>query len=638
MTTRREPRRGEQRRSSPSSTTSAPCSRRSATATTAAEPRRRSCRGFEPAVDRWRGSSGSRRSSGSCCCSPPRSSWTARSPRSSRRCSTAPTRARRSGSRSPRCRARTGTRSRRARRSAAGGCSSRRPGRRSRPGRCDRRADPALPHGHRGARRAAGRRRARAPAPSALAPSQRRLAGELARTVAAARAARRSCGSTARTSTRGSASRRRSPPSSAGRARRPRGARCRRAGPELAALARLVDREALLLGGAARRRGRRTARRGVAALRSTSWRRRSSSSSARAAARARRPRRAAPLGPPAGAGRGARALGGRARRPPRRSRRRRGGRAALPARAPRRSTRSRASSPRRRRATPAATLRRLCRERARVRLEDLAERIEPGRDLGRPRAAGRPPRAAARDRPPRPPPHAGLRALGLRRAHARAGSASPRSSPARAAPARRWPPRCSPRELGLDLYRIDLAAIVSKYIGETEKNLRRVFDAAEASGAVLLFDEADALFGKRSEVKDGHDRYANLEVELPAAAHGVVPRARDPDDEPALRTSTARSCAGCGSSSSSRSPTPQQRAEIWRRTFPAAAPLDGHRRRRARAADRLRRLDPLDRALGRVRRGRGRSADHAGARAARGARRVREGGARAHGLRDGGLR
>ena len=54
--------------------------------------------------------------------------------------------------------------------------------------------------------------------------------------------------------------------------------------------------------------------------------------------------------------------------------------------------------------------------------------------------------------------------------------------------------------------------MVSKYIGETEKNLRRVFDAAEDSGAILLFDEADALFGKRSEVKDSHDRYANIEV------------------------------------------------------------------------------------------------------------------------------
>jgi AAA+ superfamily predicted ATPase len=68
------------------------------------------------------------------------------------------------------------------------------------------------------------------------------------------------------------------------------------------------------------------------------------------------------------------------------------------------------------------------------------------------------------------------------------------------------------REMQLDLYRIDLSAVVSKYIGETEKNLRRVFDAAEDSGAILLFDEADALFGKRSEVKDSHDRYANIEV------------------------------------------------------------------------------------------------------------------------------
>jgi SpoVK/Ycf46/Vps4 family AAA+-type ATPase len=66
--------------------------------------------------------------------------------------------------------------------------------------------------------------------------------------------------------------------------------------------------------------------------------------------------------------------------------------------------------------------------------------------------------------------------------------------------------------LGLDLYRIDLAGVVSKYIGETEKNLRKVFDGAEQSGAILFFDEADALFGKRTEVKDSHDRYANIEV------------------------------------------------------------------------------------------------------------------------------
>ncbi len=67
-------------------------------------------------------------------------------------------------------------------------------------------------------------------------------------------------------------------------------------------------------------------------------------------------------------------------------------------------------------------------------------------------------------------------------------------------------------ELRLHLYRIDLSAVVSKYIGETEKNLRRLFDAAEHGGAILFFDEADALFGKRSEVKDSHDRYANIEI------------------------------------------------------------------------------------------------------------------------------
>jgi hypothetical protein len=67
-------------------------------------------------------------------------------------------------------------------------------------------------------------------------------------------------------------------------------------------------------------------------------------------------------------------------------------------------------------------------------------------------------------------------------------------------------------ELGLSLYRIDLSAVVSKYIGETEKNLRKLFDAAEEGGSILFFDEADALFGRRSEVKDSHDRYANIEV------------------------------------------------------------------------------------------------------------------------------
>ncbi|MCP5104024.1 MAG: ATP-binding protein, partial [bacterium] len=67
-------------------------------------------------------------------------------------------------------------------------------------------------------------------------------------------------------------------------------------------------------------------------------------------------------------------------------------------------------------------------------------------------------------------------------------------------------------ELGLDFYKIDLSCVVSKYIGETEKNLAGIFKEAQTANAVLFFDEADALFGKRSEIKDSHDRYANIEI------------------------------------------------------------------------------------------------------------------------------
>ena len=67
-------------------------------------------------------------------------------------------------------------------------------------------------------------------------------------------------------------------------------------------------------------------------------------------------------------------------------------------------------------------------------------------------------------------------------------------------------------EVGLPLYRVDLSAVVSKYIGETEKNLQRLFDAAGDSAAILFFDEADALFGKRTDVQGSHDRFANAEV------------------------------------------------------------------------------------------------------------------------------
>lgn len=129
-------------------------------------------------------------------------------------------------------------------------------------------------------------------------------------------------------------------------------------------------------------------------------------------------------------------------------------------------------------------------------------------------------------------------------------------------------------ELGLDLYRIDLSQVVSKYIGETEKNLRRVFDAAEEGGAVLLFDEADALFGKRSEVKDSHDRYANIEVsyllQRMEAYRGL-----------AVLTTNLKASIDTAFLRRIRFvvnfpfPDAVQRAGIWQRAFPPATPTDG---------------------------------------------------------------
>ena len=127
-------------------------------------------------------------------------------------------------------------------------------------------------------------------------------------------------------------------------------------------------------------------------------------------------------------------------------------------------------------------------------------------------------------------------------------------------------------ELGLNLVRVDLSAVVSKYIGETEKNLRRVFDAAEAAGALLLFDEADALFGKRTEVKDSHDRYANIEVsyllQRMEAYCGLAiltsnhKAALDPAFQRRLRFVVHFPF-----------PDQEQREGIWRAVFPRAAPL-----------------------------------------------------------------
>jgi len=130
------------------------------------------------------------------------------------------------------------------------------------------------------------------------------------------------------------------------------------------------------------------------------------------------------------------------------------------------------------------------------------------------------------------------------------------------------------RELEMDLYRIDLSQVVSKYIGETEKNLRRVFDAAESGGAILLFDEADALFGKRSEVRDSHDRYANVEISYLLQRmedfRGLAVLAtnkREAIDEAFLRR--IRFLV------SFPFPDLEQRAEIWRRVFPEETPRNG---------------------------------------------------------------
>jgi hypothetical protein len=127
-------------------------------------------------------------------------------------------------------------------------------------------------------------------------------------------------------------------------------------------------------------------------------------------------------------------------------------------------------------------------------------------------------------------------------------------------------------ELALDLYRIDLSCVVSKYIGETEKNLRKIFDAAEESGAILLFDEADALFGKRSEVRDSHDRYANLEI-------SYLLQRIDTYRGVAILTTNMQHAIDAAFMRRIRFivpfpfPDAAARELIWQRIFPAATPL-----------------------------------------------------------------
>ena len=175
-------------------------------------------------------------------------------------------------------------------------------------------------------------------------------------------------------------------------------------------------------------------------------------------------------------------------------------------------------------------------------------------------------------------------------------------------------------DLELDLYRIDLSATVSKYIGETEKNLRRLFDAAETSGAVLLFDEADALFGKRGEVKAGPRPLRQPRGRLPAAAHGVLPGPRPADHEPAGERRPGVPAPPAVRACSSRSPTRRSgRASGRACSRPARRPRGSTPPRLARLAV-PGRLDPGDRAVGRVRRRRRRHPHHARARRAGGRR------------------
>jgi SpoVK/Ycf46/Vps4 family AAA+-type ATPase len=129
-------------------------------------------------------------------------------------------------------------------------------------------------------------------------------------------------------------------------------------------------------------------------------------------------------------------------------------------------------------------------------------------------------------------------------------------------------------ELELDLYRLDLSSVVSKYIGETEKNLRKLFDSAEDSGAILFVDEADALFGKRSEVKDSHDRYANIEI-------NYLLQRMESYRGLAILASNMRSALDKAFVRRLRFivdfpfPAIEQRADIWKSVFPAQMPIDG---------------------------------------------------------------
>ena len=215
----------------------------------------------------------------------------------------------------------------------------------------------------------------------------------------------------------------------------------------------------------------------------------------------------------------------------------------------------------------------VCREQARPRLEDLAQRIDSAPDWGD-LVLPEPQKHILRE----VGAHVRQRALvyeswGFAKQGARGLGISALFAGA-SGTGKTMAAEVLAKDLELDLYRIDLSAVVSKYIGETEKNLRRIFDAAEEGGAVLLFDEADALFGKRSEVKDSHDRYANIEV-------SYLLQRMESYKGLAVLTTNMRAALDTAFLRRLRFvvqfpfPDSRHRAEIWRRIFPANTPLDG---------------------------------------------------------------
>lgn len=128
-------------------------------------------------------------------------------------------------------------------------------------------------------------------------------------------------------------------------------------------------------------------------------------------------------------------------------------------------------------------------------------------------------------------------------------------------------------ELKLELFRIDLSQVISKYIGETEKNLQRIFDQAQASNAILFFDEADAIFGKRSEVKDAHDRYANIETSY------LLQKVEEYEGMSILATNFKDNIDAAFTRRIQHMvefpfPDAAHRKMIWEKLFPKEAPLD----------------------------------------------------------------